>query len=357
MDKDGKIEGGNIKTNRISRLGFVFYALTSTYMMFVLKPYHPSDCAGVRDIYRLTKSLWLRLLSANYDSTSIMPSMTLRKFGYPDTLLRTYKHWHVLLRSTQPTIGSLVLICKENSTRYSDISSAALHEQGQIISDLENVLRKRFAYSKINYLMLMMVDPAVHFHVIPRYEHPIQFCDNEYRDECWPSAPDLSMSINIDPIYFQELLKVLRNDFAIVSDQTTQNPAALSKKKYDRMYTSGCFDVFHQGHLNILKKTKELCDYLVVGVSTDELIIKSKGRPPLIPFEERISILEANRYVDEVIPQVDKDKQSIVDQHNISAISVGSDWKGKYPNVSCDMVYFDYTPNVSSTLLKQKLDN
>ena len=103
------------------------------------------------------------------------------------------------------------------------------------------------------------------------------------------------------------------------------------------------------------KKTKQLCDYLIVGVSTDELIIQSKGRPPLIPFEERISILESNRYVDEVIPQVDKNKQKVVDEYRIDAISVGSDWKGKYPSVTCEMVYFDYTPNVSSTVLKRKL--
>ncbi len=122
------------------------------------------------------------------------------------------------------------------------------------------------------------------------------------------------------------------------------------------MFTSGCFDIFHQGHLNILKSTKALCDYLVVGVSTDELILKSKGRLPLIPFEERVSILEANKYVDEVIPQVDKNKQTIVDQYNIDAISVGSDWFGKYPKVTCEMEYFDYTPNVSSTVLKQKLN-
>ena len=122
------------------------------------------------------------------------------------------------------------------------------------------------------------------------------------------------------------------------------------------MFTSGCFDIFHQGHLNILKKTKALCDHLIVGVSTDELIIKDKGRPPIIPFEERISVLEAIKYVDEVIPQVDKKKQKIVDDYSIDAISVGSDWKGKYPHVSCEMVYFDYTPNVSSTVLKQKLN-
>ena len=132
-------------------------------------------------------------------------------------------------------------------------------------------------------------------------------------------------------------------------------PASDGVYLYQRMYTSGCFDIFHQVHINKLKKTKALCDYLIVGVSTDELIEKSKGRPPLIPFEERISILESNRYVDEVIPQVDKNKQRVVDEYNIDAISVGSDWKGKYPSVTCDMVYFDYTPNVSSTVLKRKL--
>lgn len=128
-----------------------------------------------------------------------------------------------------------------------------------------------------------------------------------------------------------------------------------TQKKFKRMYTSGCFDIFHHGHLNILKRTKELCDYLIVGVSTDELIIESKGLSPLIPFEERISIVKAISYVDEAIPQANKNKQAIVDQYMIDAISVGSDWRGKYPPVSCEMVYFDYTPNVSSTILKQKL--
>ncbi|MDO6639521.1 adenylyltransferase/cytidyltransferase family protein [Shewanella sp. 5_MG-2023] len=278
-----------------------------------------------------------------------MPQVTLKKFDYPQSLIKSYQHWDLLLRPMQPTLGSMVLICKEGVHQYSAISKEAAAEQTVIIADIERVLKKRFDYSKINYLMLMMVDPAVHFHVIPRYESPVEFCDKVFEDRHWPNPPNLGDDLQLDTIYQQELLKTLKSDFISIKPMVTA-------KKYRRMYTSGCFDIFHQGHLNILKKTKELCDYLVVGVSTDEVIINSKGRPPIIPFEERISILEANRYVDEVIPQIDKNKQSIVDQYNIDAISVGSDWKGKYPPVSCDMVYFDYTPNVSSTVLKQKLN-
>ena len=279
-----------------------------------------------------------------------MLNTTLSKFGYPDNLIKTYNYWHVLLRPGQVTLGSLVLICKENVFQYSDISENAAKEQKQVISDIEKVLKKRFNFSKINYLMLMMVDPAVHFHVIPRYDTPVIFCEKQFEDTSWPSPPNLNSVLSLDDIYRDELLSTLKADFALLSV-----PDVSSGKKYNRMYTSGCFDIFHQGHLNILKKTKQLCDYLIVGVSTDELIVESKGRPPLIPFEERISILESNRYVDEVIPQVDKNKQKIVDEYSIDAISVGSDWKGKYPSVTCEMEYFDYTPNVSSTVLKRKL--
>ncbi|MFC3187376.1 adenylyltransferase/cytidyltransferase family protein [Shewanella intestini] len=281
-----------------------------------------------------------------------MPHSTLRTFDYPASLIKSYQHWHLLLRPDQPTLGSMVLVCKESVHHYSKISTAAAEEQKQIISDVESVLKYRFDCNKVNYLMLMMVDPAVHFHIVPRYEFPVEFCDQEYLDSNWPKPPSLSNELKLPNIYREELLKTLKSDFSNVAEVTIAD----TKKPYRKMYTSGCFDIFHQGHLNILKKTKELCDYLIVGVSTDELIIKSKGRPPIIPFDERISILEANRFVDEVIPQVDKNKQDIVDQYNIDAISVGSDWKGKYPAVTCEMVYFDYTPNVSSTVLKQKLN-
>jgi glycerol-3-phosphate cytidylyltransferase len=278
-------------------------------------------------------------------------NVTLKKFGYPETLIKSYEYWNLLLRPGQITLGSMILICKEPVHQYSLISQEAMIEQKQVITEIEKILKHRFDYSKINYQMLMMLDPEVHFHVIPRYESSVEFCELSYDDQFWPKPVEMSYSLDIDDIHKEELLRTLKIDLSALSRLELQ-----SSKKYKKMFTSGCFDIFHQGHLNIIKNSKALCDYLVVGVSTDELILKSKGRLPLIPFEERISILEANKYVDEVIPQVDKNKQTIVDQYNIDAISVGSDWFGKYPKVTCEMEYFDYTPNVSSTVLKQKLN-
>lgn len=126
-------------------------------------------------------------------------------------------------------------------------------------------------------------------------------------------------------------------------------------KKYNKIYTSGCFDIFHFGHLNILKRSKQMCAHLIVGVSTDELILKEKGRLPVIPFEERVKLVQAINYVDEVIPQIDKNKQRIVDSYNIDAISVGDDWKGRFPKTTCPVEYIAYTENVSSTILKETL--
>jgi len=94
---------------------------------------------------------------------------------------------------------------------------------------------------------------------------------------------------------------------------------------------------------------------LIVGVSTDELILREKGQLPVIPFEERLNVVKAVKYVDEVIPQVDKNKQRIVDEYGIDAISVGDDWKGRFPVTTCHVEYFPYTKSVSSTILKETL--
>ena len=126
-------------------------------------------------------------------------------------------------------------------------------------------------------------------------------------------------------------------------------------KKYKVLYTTGAFDPFHYGHLNILRKAKELAEYVIVGVSTDDLIKKAKGRDVFMPLKHRMDIISELKCVDKVIPQVDKNKQKIVDQYNVDAILVGSDWKGKYPKVSCDLVYVDYTEGISSTIIRDGL--
>jgi len=280
-----------------------------------------------------------------------MLSATLSKFGFNDNLILSYHHWHLLLRFQQTTLGSLILICKGPYSAFADLPEAASREMHAIIPQIESILRAEFNYSKINYLMLMMVDPEVHFHIIPRYESAAEFAHRTYPDASWPGPPDLSNNIEIDDQTRLALLEQLRDKF-----EAEANIHPTSNKQYGRLYTSGCFDIFHHGHLNIIQKSKALCDHLIVGVSTDELITQEKGNPPVIPFSERVAMVQSISGVDEVIAQVDKDKQRIVDENGIDAISVGSDWKGRYPKVSCDMAYFDYTPSVSSTLIKQRLD-
>ena len=101
-----------------------------------------------------------------------MSNQTAVRFGYPETLVREYEHWLVLLREPQATLGSLVLCAKSDATKFSALPMAAHVEMGTVVRGIENALKKAFAYEKINYLMLMMVDPNVHFHVIPRYSEP-----------------------------------------------------------------------------------------------------------------------------------------------------------------------------------------
>ena len=126
-------------------------------------------------------------------------------------------------------------------------------------------------------------------------------------------------------------------------------------KKYQIVYTTGAFDPFHYGHLNIIKRSKEIADLLIVGVSSDALVEKEKNRKVFMPLEHRMSIISELKSVDKVIPQIDKNKQKIVDQFHVDAIVVGSDWKGKYPKVSCDVIYLDYTDYITSTKIRNKL--
>jgi diadenosine tetraphosphate (Ap4A) HIT family hydrolase len=116
----------------------------------------------------------------------------MKKFGAPDTLIRDYDHWAVLLRTEQITLGSLVLICKDPASAFSMISGAAFAELQAITGDIEGVLGRLFKFDRINYLMLMMVDPDVHFHVIPRYAAPRTFTGQAFMDPGWPGPPDLA---------------------------------------------------------------------------------------------------------------------------------------------------------------------
>lgn len=129
-------------------------------------------------------------------------------------------------------------------------------------------------------------------------------------------------------------------------------------------YTTGVFDMFHIGHLNILRKAKEQCDYLIVGVSTDELVEKDKNKHPIIPFAERCAIVEAIKYVDKVVAQENKDKFSAWEKLGFNKMFVGSDWKGtiqwanyekQFNPVGVEIVYLSHTDGISSTILRDKI--
>ncbi|MEJ2201874.1 MAG: HIT family protein [Desulfuromonadaceae bacterium] len=127
-----------------------------------------------------------------------MPSATLKKFGYPSAVLEEGSRWVVLLRPDQVTLGSLVLVCKEPVQAFSEISSEAFADLQEIIGRIEGALARVFTYDKINYLMLMMVDPDVHFHIIPRYAQERCFAEISFYDAAWPGPPDLARVNKID---------------------------------------------------------------------------------------------------------------------------------------------------------------
>jgi diadenosine tetraphosphate (Ap4A) HIT family hydrolase len=138
---------------------------------------------------------------------------TVEKFGYPATLVREYDHWLVLLRPAQVTLGSLVLAAKSDATAYSGLSEAAICEQWRVVGDIERSLQEFVGYDKINYLMLMMVDREVHFHVIPRYKATKTWDGLEFPDCGWPKTPDLVAAVSLDSTQVARLAGQLQQIF------------------------------------------------------------------------------------------------------------------------------------------------
>jgi len=137
-------------------------------------------------------------------------------------------------------------------------------------------------------------------------------------------------------------------------------------KKFKIGYTTGVFDLFHIGHLNILRRAKEQCEYLIVGVSTDELVATYKNKKPVIPFEERKAIVEAIRFVDKVVPQTTMDKLEAWKNIGFDALFHGNDWKGssmyneveeKLQSVGVQMVFLPHTEGTSSTMISERLND
>jgi diadenosine tetraphosphate (Ap4A) HIT family hydrolase len=134
---------------------------------------------------------------------------TILKFGYPATLLRELDHWLILLRPAQVTLGSLVLAAKSDATAYSALPREAFAEQADAIALVERALAEFSRYERINYLMLMMVDPNVHFHVIPRYSEPRRWNGVDFPDVGWPGPPQLGSPVPLSEIQIRNLAQVI----------------------------------------------------------------------------------------------------------------------------------------------------
>jgi diadenosine tetraphosphate (Ap4A) HIT family hydrolase len=130
---------------------------------------------------------------------------TIEKFGYPENVLKEYDHWVVLIRPKQVTAGCMVLACKETAGGMSEVSSEAFAELPVVTGELEVALKRAFAMEKINYILLMMVDKEVHFHVIPRYSEERQFSDCAFTDPGWPRHPDMKNAIPLNDEQFSAL--------------------------------------------------------------------------------------------------------------------------------------------------------
>lgn len=139
-----------------------------------------------------------------------MTHETLQKFRYPDTLIREYRFWAVLLRPDQVTAGSLILACTQDIQQFSGLPDAGFHELSEVTRDLERTLRLMLNYEKINYLMLMMVDKHVHFHVLPRYSQPRVLGGVTFVDNSWPGPPSLAQAIPTSPSEFARILQEFR---------------------------------------------------------------------------------------------------------------------------------------------------
>lgn len=139
---------------------------------------------------------------------------TIAKFGHPATLIAEYDHWVVLLRPAQPTLGALVLAAKSDATAFGDLPAAAHAELKVATAAIEAALSKAVGYAKINYLMLMMVDPHVHFHVLPRYEGERSGAGLTVVDAGWPAQPDLGQAVKLDDAQIAALVDWLKSYFA-----------------------------------------------------------------------------------------------------------------------------------------------
>ena len=176
--------------------------------------------------------------------------------------------------------------------------------------------------------------------------------DEYFKDWCGPKRPEFRRDIDMSQFTGNQKWQMYCLEYFL----NMYEPLKIG-------YTTGVYDLFHIGHLNLLRKAKAQCDYLIVGVSTDELV-SYKHKQAVIPFEERKEIVGSIKYVDEVVTQENMNKMEAWEKYHFNVMFVGDDWKGtdKWNKIEADLnavgaevVYFPYTKDTSSTILREKL--
>ena len=137
-------------------------------------------------------------------------NVTIEKFGWPATLIAEFDHWLVLLRPAQPTLGSLVLAARSDATAFAGLPGEAHAELKRVTGAIEAALARFTGYARLNYLMLMMVDPHVHFHVIPRYDGAREWGGVAFPDAGWPAVPQLGEAVKLEPAQREALVAELK---------------------------------------------------------------------------------------------------------------------------------------------------
>jgi len=157
---------------------------------------------------------------------------------------------------------------------------------------------------------------------------------------------------------YKNFPKLFYIKFSNTSDNVANNSnSKLLIHKYNRGITFGTFDLFHYGHDNILKRCRKFCNYLYIGISSDELNTM-KGKKSVDNYEKRKNIIEEAKFGDEIFKEDSLEyKNDYIKQMGAEILMMGDDWVGKFDWVSCDVLYMERTPNISTTMLKEQIKN
>ncbi len=276
-----------------------------------------------------------------------------KKFKITKLKLFEFDHWIVSVSPKQITVGSLIISLKRNCFTLENLHEDEAKELSKVFNLIERILKSSLDADEINYLILRLEDKQIHFYAIPRYQKTVTLNNKKYIDKYWPQLINTNSFIDENGIEF-DVLSYLKNS------------NIEQKEKKIIGYTTGVFDLFHIGHLNILRRAKEECDYLIVGVTTDELAFKLKNKKPIIPFNERCEIIKHINCVDKVIPQNEINELNDYERLKFNKIFKGSDWQNtekwnKLENIfkqkGVKVIYFPYTQNTSSSMIRKILED